>query len=128
MYSCADEPAEGTNASSLGAGTHTYLSVDKFAVPAEAGHHPGHSVGVSKHIGHGHLVDSGVPEGGDGGTASTMAPLVVVVVDEDQGVAIGHETPSLSPGSVSGFTAADKVAVCFFPMRDVLTHRGTAQK
>ena len=106
--------AEGTDASSLRVGTHTYLSIDKVAVPAEAGHHPGHSVGVSQHVGHGHLVDPGIPEGSDGGTARPMAPLVVVVVDEDQGIAIGHETPSLSPGSVSRFKAADKVAVFFF--------------
>ena len=55
MYSCVDEAAEGTDASSFGAGTHTYLSVDKVAVPAEAGHHPGNSVGVSEHVGHGRL-------------------------------------------------------------------------
>ena len=74
-----------------------YLSVHNVSVPAEARHHPGHSVRVSQHVGDGHLVELGVPEGDDGSTTGTVAPLVVVVVNEDESVAAGHETPTLSP-------------------------------
>lgn len=85
-----------------------YLSVGKVSVPAEAGHHPGHSVRVGQHVGHGHLVQPGVPEGNDGCTAGTVASLVVVVVDEDESIAIGHEAPSLSPVPVQENTLIQK--------------------
>lgn len=69
-----------------------------MAVPAEARHHSGHSVRVGQHVGDGHLVKPGVPEGDDGCTSGTVSSLVVVVVNEDESIAVGHETPSLSPG------------------------------
>lgn len=69
-----------------------------MAVPAEARHHPGETVRVGQHVADSHLVKPGVPEGNDGGAASTVASLVVVVVDEDEGIAVGHEAPALSPG------------------------------
>lgn len=78
------------------------LSILESAVPTEAGHHSGHSVRVGQHVADGHLVEPGVPEGDDGGATSTMASLVVVVVDKDEGVAIGHESPSLSPAPANG--------------------------
>ena len=74
-----------------------YLSVDDVAVPAVARHHPGHSVRVRQHVCNSHLVEPGVPEGDNGSTTGTMASLVVVVVNEDDSVAVGHEAPSLSP-------------------------------
>lgn len=74
-----------------------YLSIHNVAVPAEARHHPGYSVRVGQHVANGHLVEPGVPEGNNGCTTSTVASLVVMVVDEDESIAIGHETPSLSP-------------------------------
>lgn len=68
-----------------------------MAVPAEARHHPGYTVRVGQHVADSHLVEPGVPEGNDGCTTSTVASLVVVVVNEDESTAVGHETPSLSP-------------------------------
>lgn len=74
-----------------------YLSVHNVAVPTEAGHHSGHSVRVGQHVADGHFIEPGVPEGNDGRAAGTVASLVVVVINEDESIAIGHETPSLSP-------------------------------
>lgn len=74
-----------------------YLSIDNVAVPAEARHHPGYSIRVSQHVGNSHLVEPGLPEGNNGCTTSTVASLVVMVVNEDESIAVGHETPSLSP-------------------------------
>lgn len=66
----------------------------------EAGHHSGYSVWVGQHEAHAHFVKLWVPESQDGRTACTMASLVVMVVNEDQGVPIGHEAPAFSPVSL----------------------------
>ena len=74
-----------------------YLSIDKVTIPSEAGHDSGDSIGVGQHVPHGHLVEPGVPEGDDGGSARSMASLVVMVIHENQSVSIGHESPALAP-------------------------------
>lgn len=75
------------------------LSIDDVPVPAEARHDPGYAVRVGQHVAHRHLVEPRIPEGDDGCTACAVASLVVVVVDEYHGIAIGHETPPLPPVS-----------------------------
>lgn len=83
-----------------------------MAVPAEARHHPGYSVRVGQHVADSHLVEPGVPEANDGWTTSTVASLVVVVVNKHESIPVGHETPSLSPGPAHKNTILSKTPKC----------------
>lgn len=104
-----------------------YLSILKTLVPAVAGHHSGHTIRMSQHETHSHLIKPvenqqylndtkyhwfenvwkgtfndrafvpGTPECEDRSSSSSMASLVVMVVYKHHSFIRRHECPALSP-------------------------------
>jgi hypothetical protein len=66
-------------------------------VECEAGHYPGVAVSMGQIEGSSHLVVFRHFVSEDISTTGSVSALVIVVVDECQGTATGHESPALAP-------------------------------